>query len=68
MAKFLVSDGCFVGVLLIIFIILKLCNVIDCSWIWVILTPIGIYIGLIGLLVVLIVITRQVKYILKKLR
>lgn len=43
----------FVGVLQIIFIVLKLCNVITWSWLWV-LAPIWIWAGVLAVLFMLI--------------
>lgn len=41
----------FLGVLTIVFIVLKLTKVIDWSWVWV-LSPIWIYIIVVGILVI----------------
>ena len=43
----------FTGVLALIFIVLKLCKIIDWSWIWV-LSP--LWIGFIGVLLIIIII------------
>lgn len=50
----------FVGLLQIVFIVLKLCNVIDWSWWWV-LAPTWISISIAILIVCIIVISQRVK-------
>ncbi len=42
----------FVGVLTIVFVVLKLCDVIDWSWFWV-LSPLWIGAGVIGIILML---------------
>lgn len=50
----------FVGLLQIVFIVLKLCNVIDWSWWWV-LAPTWISISIAILIVCIIVISQRIK-------
>ena len=50
----------FVGLLQITFIILKLCKVINWSWLWV-LAPTWISFGLIAIIIAIVFVVRKVK-------
>ena len=50
----------FVGLLQIVFIVLKLCKVIDWSWLWV-LSPTWIFFSIIAVLVVVIIIVKKIR-------
>ena len=47
--------GFLAGLLTIAFVVLKLCHVIEWSWIWV-LAPIWIYVGVVVLIVLIVII------------
>ena len=50
----------FVGLLQIVFIVLKLCKVIDWSWWWV-LAPTWISFGLVAIIVLIVIIAKKVR-------
>ena len=50
----------FVGLLQIVFIVLKLCKVIDWSWWWV-LAPTWISFGLVAIMVLIVIIAKKVR-------
>ena len=50
----------FVGLLQIVFIVLKLCKVIDWSWWWV-LAPTWISFGLVAIIVLIVIIVKKVR-------
>lgn len=59
MQKNINLDFTFFGLLTIVFIVLKLCNVIDWSWWWV-LAPTWIPIAIVVIIVVIVVIKKKI--------